>query len=687
MLTAFFEANRVFPEARQLLYVDMPSKFVWDRESHKWKLRKKGRAFGRISFVPPNAGEKFYARLILSVTKNLQSFDDLQTVDGVFYSSIRDACCARGLLEDDGEWKHALDDAKDIQTGAKMRSLFLMIVKENTPTQPTLLWDSYKPYICDDIPWLLDKQGMRNVSASVAYDFGLHLIEDALMHTGGKTMKDVGLPRPTMNWVDMLENSLIREHLSYNAERELQLLLCALPCLNADQSNAFNRIFDAALSQNPVLFFLQGAAGAGKTFVYNAVCHAMRSRSLIVLCVASSGIASLLLPGGRTAHSCLKIPIDLDEHSTCAIGKASYLAKFLAAVRLLIWDECSMQHRHAFEAVDRTLKDIRNSEELFGGLPSVLGGDFLQILPVVKHGSRSDVVHAALPSSFLWDAIVPNMLRLQKNMRLANDEENEAFALWQRLLARGALNDSEENVEIPPQLRLEENTLPSLLLHTYPDIALPQGDTYFKNRCILCPRNRECHEFNDILLDMFPGEAVDLWSVDTALDRETQLPSEEMCPQEILHSLQPSGYPLAHLRLKLGAPIIILRNLQPKEGLCNGTRGIVTKITTRVLQVRVLDGDTVMIPRIKLISTDLELPFNLHRLQFPVALSFAMTINKAQGQSFATVGIDLRNEVFSHGQLYVALSRGRNVNSVKCLFDERNTDFRTKNVVFRDVVF
>lgn len=117
--------------------------------------------------------------------------------------------------------------------------------------------------------------------------------------------------------------------------------------------------------------------------MYNAICHAMRSRSLIVLCVASSGIASLLLPGGRTAHSCLKIPIDIDEHSTCSIGKSTQLAKFLAVVRLLIWDECSMQHRYAFEAVDQTLKDIHESDAPFGGVPTVLGGDFLQILPVV----------------------------------------------------------------------------------------------------------------------------------------------------------------------------------------------------------------------------------------------------------------------------------------------------------------
>ena len=226
-------------------------------------------------------------------------------------------------------------------------------------------------------------------------------------------------------------------------------------------------------------------------------------------------------------------------------------------------------------------------------------------------------------------------------MRLADDNKNEAFALWQALLARGVLNDADETVEIPPQLCLEPNTVDGLLAHTYPGIELPQEDEYFRSRCILCPRNRECHEINDIMLDMFPGDAVDLWSVDSAINRETQLPSQDMYPSELLNLLRPSGYPLAHIHLKVGVLIIILHNLQPREGLCNGTRGIVVKITARILQIRLLSGETVMIPRIKLISNDLEIPFNLHRLQFPVSLSFAMTMNKAQGQSFATVGIDL----------------------------------------------
>ena len=102
-LMGFFKANKKYPDARKLYYHEFPSQFVWKKDLGEWVPRQRQTAFGRLVYIPPNAGEKFYARLILSVVKNLQSFDDLRTVDGVLFETIREACLARGLLEDDGE--------------------------------------------------------------------------------------------------------------------------------------------------------------------------------------------------------------------------------------------------------------------------------------------------------------------------------------------------------------------------------------------------------------------------------------------------------------------------------------------------------------------------------------------------------------------------------------------------------
>ena len=204
----------------------------------------------------------------------------------------------------------------------------------------------------------------------------------------------------------------------------------SLPLLDNEQRFAFSSMLTAAVHHSPYSFFLQGAAGVGKTFVYNTLCFAARSRHLEVLCVASFGIAALLLPGGRTAHSSLKIPLHIDEASTCSISKCSRLARSLAALDLLIWDECSMQNRFAFKAVDRTLRDIRENDSLFGGITTILGGDFLQTLPVMPRGSKSDILDAMLLSSPLWSFIAPHFLRLERNMRVGSDPVEQGFARW-----------------------------------------------------------------------------------------------------------------------------------------------------------------------------------------------------------------------------------------------------------------
>ncbi|CAH9110176.1 unnamed protein product, partial [Cuscuta epithymum] len=96
----------------------------------------------------------------------------------------------------------------------------------------------------------------------------------------------------------------------------------------------------------------------GKTFIWKTLSAALRSKGEIVLNVASSGIASLLLPGGRTAHSRFAIPININEDSTCNIKQGSQLAGLIRACKLIIWDEAPMVHKHCFEALDKSMRDI-----------------------------------------------------------------------------------------------------------------------------------------------------------------------------------------------------------------------------------------------------------------------------------------------------------------------------------------
>jgi ATP-dependent DNA helicase PIF1 len=186
-------------------------------------------------------------------------------------------------------------------------------------------------------------------------------------------------------------------------------------------------------------------------------------------------------------------------------------------------------------------------------------------------------------------------------------------------------------------------------------------------RAILAPKNEDVGKLNEEILSRIPGESCTLYSSDTLQDDG----QTAQFPVEFLNSLTPSGLPPHKLILKKGAIVILLRNLDNKNGLCNGTRLIVRQCSPRVIEAEIATGKNsgkiVFLPRIPMDSSDGDLPFVFRRRQFPVKLAFAMSINKAQGQTMNKVGIYLQSEVFSHGQLYVALSRVTNVDNLVLL--------------------
>ena len=139
---------------------------------------------------------------------------------------------------------------------------------------------------------------------------------------------------------------------------------------------------------------------------------------------------------------------------------------------------------------------------------------------------------------------------------------------------------------------------------------------------------------------------------------------------EYLNSLIPSGLPPHCLYLKLGMILMLLRNLNPKHGLCNGTRLILLQVhNSHLLECKIAYGEhsgrVVLIPRINCQPSDDDYPFKWQRRQFPVRVAFAMTINKSQGQTLMHVGVWLEEPVFTHGQLYVSASRVGHPNNIR----------------------
>lgn len=417
-LTAFFAYYTANPNAPKFSYHEFPQFFVFNKK--EWKPRKNGFSIGRMYFASPNSGERFYLRLLLTHVKGPSSFQSLRTIGGVLYPTFKLACVAYGLVEDDEEWVQCLQEASVMQTGYQLRRLFSTILSHCSPLNPYDLWKQFCLHICDDLAHKIRTQfGIPDPSISVVEDYGLYLLNQLLQETGKSLTDFPPMPLPTRNWSEFTGNKLMWEHRQLNIKAQEHDVDTRVGSLNDAQRVAYSSILSSVLEDRGTTFFLNGGAGTGKTFLYNTVTLKCRSLDHIVITVASSGIASLLLLGGRTAHSTFCIPIDVHGNSTCGFTKQSIHAELFKKAKLIIWDEVPMQHRYCVEAVDRTLRDIRDSNDKpFGGITVVLGGDFRQVLPVVPRGVRTQIVGATLRRSPLWSAI--NILTLDVNMRLDN---------------------------------------------------------------------------------------------------------------------------------------------------------------------------------------------------------------------------------------------------------------------------
>jgi ATP-dependent DNA helicase PIF1 len=520
------------------LYHDFPRGHVWKTKEKVWESRKRQGTrppVGRMYYVPPSEGERFYLRTLLHAVPGATSFEDLRTTGQggandphVVHPTFKAACLARGLLQDDAEWERCMHEAAVAASPSQLRALFATILAFNDVSDPLALWNCFKLDLAEDFLHQARRQNpSRELDDFVLNQALRHL--DALLQSmnSPRGLADFHLPIPT---VAPSVQAVAEELARYDARAQAALRDRDVPLLNQRQREAYDAVLQAiyCLGRGGNLFLLDGPGGTGKTFLYSCLLSTVRARNKVPIAVASSGIAARLLEGGCTAHPRFKFPVrGLNTTSSCYITRSSDLAKLIQAADIVIWDEAPMMHRHVFEAVDRSFRDVMAGIRPefrrlpFGGKVFVMGGDFRQVLPVVQRGSRADIIDACLKSSQLWQHV--RVYKLQTNMRVqrllsegtadavAKAAELQDFAEYLERIGDGTepvYHDiGEDFVLIPPNMCCSGNTIQDLIEEVYGGIqgcdTADARKNFLAERAILTPLNENVDVLNVTVNGMY----------------------------------------------------------------------------------------------------------------------------------------------------------------------------------------
>nr|XP_042898738.1 uncharacterized protein LOC107440395 [Parasteatoda tepidariorum] len=380
-LTSFFSLCQNDDFAHTLLYNQLPKYYTWSASSKKWVRWKSGQivsankgikssdAPGRVYTIHPNNSECFHLRLLLHEVHGPTSFNDLKTFGEIKCETFKQACLVRELLENDSHWKSTLEEAVVVRSPEMLRNLFAIMLQTCSIANLLELWNLQRENMLEDV---LHQARIRSTDMDSNYDDAIFnqaliLLENKVKELGGSGLKTYGLP--LLQQTDTIDlNREILRATNYNTDEMTSYIDSNEPNLVQDQKEALEKILFAVFNDVGGIFFVDAPGGTGKTYLINLILAKVRQRNKIALAVASSGIAATLLSGGRTAHSVFKLPLNLSiiEHPTCNISRSSDKADVLRRCKLKVWDECTMSHKAALEALDNTMQDLLKNNKCMG---------------------------------------------------------------------------------------------------------------------------------------------------------------------------------------------------------------------------------------------------------------------------------------------------------------------------------
>jgi len=560
--------------------------------------------------------ERYCLRLLLLHTTGVCSLNELKKVPVdkdmneiehtekyTTYKTYKQACIAYGLLSDDKEWQKPLTDAAISAMPYQLRDFFCLILSQNSPTDPNKLYVKFKDELSDDY---LYKANKSNKSKEWAYNKALIDIQ-RILNSYSFHMEDFGLPVPQNADINELPADLQSE-IDYNWQQCESKSKNMMNLLNNDQKKVFKEIkhiIDNKLLPKHV-YFVDAPGGHGKSYLFNALLNYIRGRKpinnkkYIALAVSATGISALELENGRTAHFRFNIPLQLSNVLKTTIEYQSHMANIIRCCDIIIWDEASMIHKYAVNMVDYTFQDIMDDKtKLFGGKLVVFGGDFRQTLPIIKHGSELDQINSSIKYSNIWKYVKIFHLRINERIRRTLTDNNvQKLNKWHKFLLSVGNGTATASKDIKKQLGNNTIELPQDICFKNDNLTEFVNTIYYQNNddnnginmdnikdiALLTPKNKDVSVLNELMLNKIKGNSYILKSIDCVGDNDNQ----NNFPLEFLNSIKDiGGIPNHKIELKKNIPVMVLRNLSPKNGVCNGTRCSVDRITPCMLETTI----------------------------------------------------------------------------------------------------